>query len=135
VVGGTIGAGLACLGLDSITDKIRKIVSNNDNIPPLPTGLVGDQNSDKAGLSNNGKRHTSGGLTPENGGTGDPDKDFDYLTGGKSRPTKEGDKTSTKPGARIGDNGVVIRPGKTGISIDIPGFGNKIPETLHYPPR
>lgn len=39
------------------------------------------------------------------------------------------------PGVLVGDNGIWIRPGsKTGDGprIEIPGNGNKLPETLHY---
>lgn len=94
---------------------------------PLPDKLVGDQESDKAGQR--GKRHTSGTLLPENGGTGDAQADFDYLTGGTGQPAGG----TYNPDALKGDNGIVIRPGKSGTSIDIPANGGKPPETLHYP--
>lgn len=97
--------------------------------PPVPGNLVGDQSDRRAGQR--GKRHTSGPLTPENGGSGDAQTDFDHLTGGTGKPLPEGN--SYPPGSLQGDNGVTIRPGKGGTSIDIPGNGSKPPETLHYP--
>ena len=98
--------------------------------PPVPSDLVGDQGSDSAGLTKNGKRHTSGPMTPENGGTGDASKDFDKLTGGNVQPAGG----TYPPGTLVGPNGVVLRPGQksSGPRIDIPGNGSKPPETLHY---
>jgi RHS repeat-associated protein len=98
--------------------------------PPLPGGLVGDQSDPRAGQSS-GKRHNSGPLTPENGGTGNANDDFDKLTGGTGTAPP-----NRAPGTVRGDNGVTIRPGKPGEGqrIDIPANGNKPPETLHYPP-
>lgn len=102
----------------------------DNTAPPVPGGLVGDQSSDSAGLTKNGKRHTSGPMTPGNGGTGDASKDFDKLTGGNSEPAGG----TYPPGTLIGPNGVVLRPGQKGSGprIDIPGNGSKPPETLHY---
>jgi RHS repeat-associated protein len=102
----------------------------SDAAPPVPGDLVGDQSSDRAGLTKNGKRHTSGPMTPENGGTGDASRDFDKLTGGSSQPAGG----TYPPGALVGPNGVVLRPGQKGSGprIDIPGNGSKPPETLHY---
>ena len=95
---------------------------------PLPPGLVGTQD-DKSGLS--GGRVLNGPLDPAHGGVGDAGKDFDTLTGGKSGPPPAG---STLPaGSRVGDNGIVLRPGQDGSRIDIPANGDKPRETLHYP--
>jgi len=101
---------------------------NESAAPDLPEGLVGDQSDDRAGQSR-GKRHNSGSLTPGNGGTGNPEEDFEKLTGGTGKPAE-----GRKEGTRIGDNGVTIRPGKEGEGprIDIPANGEKPPETLHY---
>lgn len=57
---------------------------------------------------------------------------IDHLTGGKSSPAPEG---STLPeGSRVGENGIILRPGKegTGPRIDIPANGEKPRETLDY---
>nr|WP_308632577.1 RHS repeat-associated core domain-containing protein [Massilia sp. YIM B02763] len=109
---------------------------NKNSPPPVPSDLVGDQSDPRAGPSNSGKRHTSGPLTPENGGTGDAEKDFDKLTGGTGKPFPDSDGRSKIPGAQVGDNGVWIRPGTKnpgdGPRIEIPGNDNKLPETLHY---
>ena len=103
--------------------------------PPIREDYVGVQ-GEKAGTSVSGGRHTSGPLSPENGGTGDAEKDFDKLTGGTGKPFPEGDKRAGKPGVLVGDNGIWIRPGTKkpgdGPRIEIPGNGNKLPETLHY---
>ncbi|OYU12055.1 MAG: hypothetical protein CFE38_09720 [Comamonadaceae bacterium PBBC1] len=114
-------------------DKISVVLNVNgadSAAPPVPGDLVGDQSSDSAGLTKNGKRHTSGPMTPGNGGTGDASKDFDKLTGGNSQPAGG----TYPPGTLIGPNGVVLRPGQKGSGprIDIPGNGSKPPETLHY---
>ncbi len=101
--------------------------------PGLPTDIVGDQSDpDKAGPNKKGGKWTSGPLTPENGGTGDYDKDLDKLTGG-TRPYQPGDKA--QPGSQVGPNGIFGRnPNSSGgRSIDIPGNGTKPHETLHYP--
>lgn len=104
--------------------------SEGADTPPVPGNLVGDQSSDGAGLTKNGKRHTSGPMTPGNGGTGDPTKDFGRLTGGNSQPAGG----TYPPGTLVGPNGVILRPGKNGSGprIDIPSNGSKFPETLHY---
>jgi RHS repeat-associated protein len=98
--------------------------------PPIPGNLVGDQSDPRAGQR--GSRHTSGPLTPSNGGVGDASKDFDHLTGGTGQPFPDGN--TRPPGSLIGDNGIWIRPGKNGEGprIEIPGNENKPPETLHY---
>jgi len=98
--------------------------------PGVPKDLVGTQD-DKS--RQRGKRHTSGPLAPEHGGTGDAAKDFGKLTGGKSQPAPS--DSSLPPGSRIGDNKIQIRPGKPGEGprIDIPASGSKPIETLHYP--
>lgn len=103
----------------------------NEEATPLPDEPVGSPDDRKTGK---GGQIQSGPLAPENGGTGNPNEDFDVLTGGKSSPAPE---DSTFPeGTRIGDNGVVIRPGSKpddGPRIDIPQNGDKPRETLHYP--
>ena len=96
--------------------------------PKLPNGLVGVQDG-KGGRTKG--RHNSGPLAPENGGTGDAQKDFDKLTGGKSGAAPQG--SGYPPGTQIGDNGITIRPGPNGPRIDIPSNGTKPTETLHYP--
>ena len=93
--------------------------------PDLPKGLVGDQSDQRSGQR--GKRHNSGSLLPENGGTGNAETDFDHLTGGTGQ-------ADPKTGHIIGDNGVRYRPGKSseGPRIVIPANGGKPHETLHY---
>ena len=92
--------------------------------------------SDQAGPTKSGKRHTSGPLTPGNGGTGDASKDFDKLTAGSGKPPDSSDSRNSTPGVLVGDNGVWIRPdGKDGARIEIPAAPGKLPETLHYPPE
>jgi hypothetical protein len=115
---------------DSAKDSGGKAEEANDAVPPVPSVLVGDQSSDLAGLTKNGKRHTSGPMTPENGGTGDAARDFDKLTGNTSQPAGG----TYPPGTLIGPNGVVLRPGQKGSGprIEIPSTGSKPPETLHY---
>jgi hypothetical protein len=104
----------------------------NSNVPPVPGGLVGGQDDPRAGPRKGGNSHTSGPLTPENGGTGDFGKDLEKLTGG-TRPAQTGD--SAPPGSLIGANGIFGRPRNSGggSSIDIPANGSKPHETLHYP--
>ena len=121
VAGGIIGALIGA----SATYGIIQLASDSTD---LPTDLVGDQSDDRAGKSR-GKRHNSGPLTSENGGTGNPEEDFDTLTGGTGKPAE-----GRKEGTIIGENGVTIRPGKEGEGprIDIPANGEKPPETLHY---
>ena len=96
--------------------------------PPLPDRLVG-ANPRKG----SGKTAKSDGLAPENGGTGDPEKDFDKLTGGDSGPAPSG--KNYPAGTRLGGNKISLRPasGENGPRIDIPANGDKPPETLHYP--
>lgn len=110
--------------------------NGTSNVPPVPSDYVGDQSDPRAGTSNSGKRHTSGPLSPDNGGTGDAQKDFDHLTGGTGKPFPGTDSRSKNPGSLVGDNGIWIRPGTKkpgdGPRIEIPGNGNKLPETLHY---
>ncbi|NVD69567.1 hypothetical protein HUX88_03220 [Duganella sp. BJB1802] len=120
---------------DAVSSDAGKQADTN-SVPPVPGDYVGDQGDKRAGTSESGKRHTSGPLTPENGGTGDAEKDFDKLTGGTGKPFPDSDGRSTKPGYVIGDNGIWMRPGSKnpgdGPRIEIPGNGNKLPETLHY---
>ncbi len=100
--------------------------------PAIPDKLVGDQSDPRAGPNKNGGKHTSGPLTPDNGGTGQFRPDLDKLTGGV-RPWQPGDKAP--PGSLVGPNGIFGRPGNSsgGQSIDIPANGSKPHETLHYP--
>lgn len=104
--------------------------AGSKNGPEVPGNLVGEQDG-KGGAQ--GGRHNSGPLAPENGGTGDPAKDFETLTGGKSAPAPEGSRYPA--GTQVGENGIAIRPGteKAGPRIDIPAQGDKPHETLHYP--
>lgn len=96
----------------------------------LPSGLVGTQDDESGPVGN---RHVSGPLDPAHGGTGDPAKDFDTLTGGKSGPAPDGSRYPA--GTQVGDNGIASRPAKgaSGPRIDIPANGDKPHETLHYP--
>ena len=104
----------------------------NGHVPPVPNVLVGDQSDPRAGPNKGGGKHTSGPLTPANGGTGGFQTDLDMLTGG-SRPQQAGDRAP--PGSLVGSNGIFGRPANSGggQSIDIPANGNKPHETLHYP--
>ena len=111
------------------TPKSDTKSGGTNSAPAIPDGLVGDQSDSRSGQS--GKRHTSGALTPENGGTGDAQMDFDHLTGGTGQPATT--PNTYPPGTQVGANGIIIRPGRTGTSIDIPANGSKPPETLHYP--
>jgi RHS repeat-associated protein len=97
---------------------------------PLPPVIVGEQDKD---AGEQGKRHNSGPLAPEFGGTGNAEEDFGTLTGGNSAPAPEG--SSLPPGSQVGTNGVILRPGTdtSGPRIDIPANGEKKHETLHYP--
>ncbi|MBY5969685.1 RHS repeat-associated core domain-containing protein [Halomonas denitrificans] len=97
-----------------------------------PIVLLGDQSSPKAGSNKSGKRHTSGPLLEEHGGTGNFGEDLEVLTGG-TRPRQQGD--SAPPGSLVGENGIFGRPKNSegGSSIDIPANGGKPHETLHYP--
>lgn len=103
-----------------------------NSAPPILGDLVGDQSDPRAGPNKGGGKHTSGPLTPENGGTGDFEQDLNTLTGG-TRPRQPGDKAP--PGCLVGPNGIFGRPENStgGKSIDIPGNGKKPHETLHYP--
>jgi len=97
---------------------------------PAPNDLVGTSDG-KGGRQ--GERINNGPLSPDNGGSGNANEDFDHLTGGGSAPAPEGSRLPE--GSRIGDNGVIYRPpsGNSGPRIDIPGNGDKPHETLHYP--
>lgn len=123
-------AAKTCIDFKNNLEDILLNEGDNGEAPPLPTDLVGDQSDPRAGPNRSGKRHTSGPLTPENGGTGDYDEDLEQLTGG-TRPYKPGDKAP--PGSQVGENGIYGRPNSSGgMSIDIPANGNKPHETLHY---
>jgi RHS repeat-associated protein len=99
--------------------------------PALPDKIVGDQSDSRAGPNKNGSKHTSGPLTPANGGKGDYKDDLETLTGG-TQESKPGDKAP--PGSQIGQNGIFGRDPNSsgGKSIDIPANGIKPHETLHY---
>jgi RHS repeat-associated protein len=141
-----VGAAITAVAAIAIVIKGQEVLHGNNNAGPkkqegtnsalpVPDDYVGVQ-GEKAGTSVSGNRHTSGPLAPEHGGTGDAQADFDKLTGGTGKPFPEGDKRAGKPGVEIGDNGIWIRPGTKkpgdGQRIEIPGNGNKFPETLHY---
>ncbi|MCG7556401.1 RHS repeat-associated core domain-containing protein, partial [Pseudoalteromonas sp. Of11M-6] len=123
ITGAAIGVGIA--------NDVVKPMMNESAVPDVPNGLVGDQSDDRAGPNKSGKRHTSGPLTSENGGTGDYETDLETLTGG-TRPAGEGD--SAPPGSQVGENGIFGRPENStgGASIDIPAKEDKPHETLHY---
>jgi RHS repeat-associated protein len=130
-VGGAIVVGsAACLAwCDDAAKAIGDILRNDSQeVQGLPDGVVGE------GPKSGGGRTNSGPLAGEHGGTGDPQSDFDHLTGGRSKPAPDG--STLPPGSQVGDNGIVIRPGTDarGPRIDIPASGDKPRETLHYPP-
>jgi filamentous hemagglutinin len=139
---GTLVCGPVCGAIAGATLSIASyyavdaIVHNESSgdAPAIPERIVGDQGSDEAGSNRSGKRHTSGTLTPENGGTGNYEGDLEYLAG-ETRPSVLGD--SAPPGSQIGENGVYGRPKNSsgGRSIEIPGNGDKPHESLHYPPK
>jgi RHS repeat-associated protein len=131
VIGGTIAISCAaseqCRG--QVADAVTGIFQNEsaEEGPGLPGGIVGE------GPREGGGRINSGPLAEDHGGTGDPQGDFDVLTGGRSGPAPEG--STLPPGTQVGENGIQIRPGTdtTGPRIDIPASGDKPRETLHYP--
>ncbi len=104
---------------------------NESSSPDLPIDIVGDQSDPRAGPNKSGNKHTSGPLTPENGGVGDFETDLGTLAG-DTRPAGAGD--SAPEGSLVGENGVFGRPENKsgGASIDIPANGDKPHETLHY---
>jgi RHS repeat-associated protein len=140
------GAGIAVAGIEASSDSISPVtriaiegvrlingvMKNEAKSPGVPKGLVGTK--DGAG-GEQGKRVNNGPLAPEHGGTGDAEKDFGSLTGGKSAPAPS-DKGYPE-GTRIGENGISHRPAteKSGPRIDIPANGEKPHETLHYPKK
>jgi hypothetical protein len=97
--------------------------------PPLPSKLVGTPDK-RSGMR--GDRYINGPLAPENGGTGDAEKDFNILTGGNHSPAL--DKSGYPAGTQVGKNRITLRPaqGSSGPRIDIPANGAKPHETLHY---
>jgi hypothetical protein len=131
-----IGIGALSLSSDSMMNENQKdekgapSTSGENSVPGLPDTIVGVQDN-KAGQQ--GKRHNSGPLAPEHGGTGNAEQDFGTLTGGKAKPAPEG--SNYPPGTSVGENGISLRPGqgKVGPRIDIPASGTKPAETLHYP--
>jgi RHS repeat-associated protein len=140
----TAGVGLVVAGAEtagnSISPTIRaaaagvqfinSIMKHEEKSPEVPKELVGQK--DGVG-GERGRRVNSGPLTPEHGGTGDSEKDFGKLTGGKFNPAPA-DKGYPE-GTRVGENGISHRPAtdKSGPRIDIPANGDKPHETLHYP--
>ncbi|WP_182084198.1 hypothetical protein [Aureimonas sp. ME7] len=120
-----------------LADQISKAEAASEELDASPErgkpcdgcapGYVGTQDKDSR---DQGNRHNSGPLAPENGGTGDAEKDFDHLTGGQSQPA--GDRFPE--GSRVGPGGELFRPGSgsKGPRIDIPASGGKRHETLHY---
>ena len=125
------GVQIAKVVVGAVLNEAANSGDNNSSAPEVPGKLVGDQSDSRAGPNKSGTRHTSGPLTPENGGTGDYEQDLQTLTGG-TRPAGEGD--SAPPGSSIGENGIFGRPTNSsgGASIDIPAKGDKPHETLHY---
>ena len=91
----------------SIADHIGAAINNmsaKSTAPPVPDKPVGE--NPRPGRT--GGRTVSGPLTPDNGGTGDAEKDFGKLTGGTGKPNTE---QGRPPGTQVGDNGNQIRPG------------------------
>jgi RHS repeat-associated protein len=129
-------------GVSAANEKIKNLIFNESNegkkdeaapkegAKELPDVLVGEQ--DKLS-GQRGKRHVSGPLAPEHGGTGNAEQDFETLAGGKGKPAPVG--SNYPPGTVVGESGVALRPGKgdVGPRIDIPAKGSKPAETLHYP--
>ncbi|WP_240600347.1 RHS repeat-associated core domain-containing protein [Solilutibacter silvestris] len=116
--------------LDGQPHRSESSGGDSSTSKPAPGEIVGTQDG-KSGQQ--GDRVNNGPLSPEHGGTGNPESDFDHLTGGHSAPVPEGSRLP--PGSKVGDNGVIYRPpnGSSGPRIDIPGNGDKPHETLHYP--
>jgi RHS repeat-associated protein len=104
------------------------VYNSDQSNAPIPDKPVGVGPKPKEGKIN------SGPLAPQNGGTGNPDEDFEHLTGGQNHPAPP--ESGLPSGSRVGTNGIVIRPGTKGNGprIDIPKKGSKPPEVLHYPP-
>ncbi|CAB0150932.1 hypothetical protein PSI9734_01371 [Pseudidiomarina piscicola] len=127
----TATALVGIMGGVAIHENVVEPMMNESSVPDVPDVLVGDQSDDRAGSNKSGRRHTSGPLTPENGGTGDYEADLETLTGGTS---PAGDEDSAPPGSQVGENGIFGRPDNStgGASIDIPAKGDKPHETLHY---
>jgi len=97
---------------------------------PEHEGVVGEQDSD---ARKHGKRNNSGPLSPEFGGRGDANEDFEHITGGVYQEAPE--DSTYPPGTLLGPNRESLRPAKqdAGPRIDIPGTDFRDPETLHYP--
>ncbi|MDN7127095.1 RHS repeat-associated core domain-containing protein [Pseudidiomarina sp. 1APR75-33.1] len=98
----------------------------NESPPNLPDDYVGEQDEK---VNDQGNRHNSGPLSKDNGGTGDPEKDFEVLGGSKSKTNDRGHE--------VAENGVRLRPAtdKKGARIEVPANGSKTHETLHYPKK
>lgn len=128
---GLVATGLAMEANEALNESAEGNAGGETEAPPLPDILVGDQSDPRAGPNQSGKRHTSGPLSPEHGGTGDFEKDLETL-GGNIRPWQPGD--SAPPGSLVGENGVFGRPKNSsgGASIDVPSRGDRPHETLHY---
>jgi RHS repeat-associated protein len=94
-------------------------VSNSEadsgETPPVPSGLVGQNPRSSSG------RRTNTDLP------GGAEELFGELSGGNYETLPDGTRRAA--------NGVQIRPGSDGSGprIDIPGNGNKPPETIHFP--
>ncbi len=121
VIAGVVATG-AAVGI-WVYNEMNDGEISGPQCPPLPDRLLGEQDED---ARQQGKRHNSGPIPPENGGTGDAKEDFDRLTGGTGRPVGDG--------ILEGDNGIRYRPGvgDKGPRIDIPANGAKPHETIHY---
>ena len=72
------------------------VTSCGSGVPPLPNVLVGDQSDPRAGPNKSGKRHASGPLLAEHGGTGSYPEDLELLTGGTRPRQKRGQRPSRK---------------------------------------
>lgn len=133
-----VGLAAAYVGIKAIqaiqatADYLDKNVGADDGesgSPPLPDHPVGAVDGKSR---QQGGRILSGPLAPEYGGTGNSEKDFENLTGGKSGPAPEG--KNYPPGTLQGENGITHRPAteKSGPRIEVPANGDKPHETLHY---
>ena len=131
VLGASVGTAAACILTGYCSQESDDTSGSGTQCPDLPDVLVGDQSHPNAGPNKKGKKHTSGPLLPEFGGTGDYETDLQILTGG-TRPAIDTD--SAELGSQIGNNGIFgRRKNKSGgASIDIPAKGDRPHETLHY---
>lgn len=112
VAGGIVGGVVGYFVFDAVLN------STAENPPQLPEDITGHNPRPSSGKT------TNTDLPPEEFGDV-----VDRLTGGI---TQEGEG-----GVRVCPNGVQIRPevpGVKGPRIDIPAFGGRPPETIHFPP-